>query len=296
MSAAQLLPACDVALVAALRAALAGAADPQKAPAMQVCAHRVRSSTLHTRLNVTRVCAHEQAYMKSALPFYGVSAVTRERVLRAAFASHPPLPSFAAWRDTALSLWRSAVKREERYAALALLGSPEYATHAASLEALPLYEELCTTGAWWDYVDTVAPRHLGGLLRAHGAGGMGATLRAWAGCEDMWKRRAACIAQLNLKEEETDVALLYDCLALNLRGSRHGEEFFIQKGVGWALRQRARCAPAEVQRFVRERGDAVSALTRREALKHVGAGADAGAGGAAAAQQATARKRQRRET
>jgi 3-methyladenine DNA glycosylase AlkD len=237
--------------------------------------------------------------MKSALPFYGVSAVPRERVLRAALASHAPLPSFAAWRDTALTLWRNASKREERYAALTLLAQPEYAAHASSLEALPLYEELIVSGAWWDFVDTVAPRHLGGLLRAHGVHGMGVTLRAWAACDDLWKRRAACTAQLNLKEG-TDATLLYDCLALNLRGSRHGEEFFIQKGVGWALRTRARLAPVEVQRFVRRHGDAVSALSRREALKHVGAGAegdgDQDGDGAVAAQQATGRKRRRRGT
>jgi len=244
------LPACDAALVSTLRAALVAAAVPAKAPAMQ-------------------------AYMKSALPFYGVSAVPRERALRAALASRPPLPSFAAWRDTALALWRGALAREERYAVFALLAHAPYAAHSASLDALPLYEELVVSGAWWDYVDTVAPRHLGGLLATHGAA-FAPTLRAWARCEDMWKRRAAIIAQLSAGRD-ADVQLLYDCLGANLRGSVHADAFWIQKALGWALRQRARVAPAEVQAWVHAQGDALSPLSRREALKHIGAGDGASA-------------------
>ena len=105
--------------------------------------------------------------MKSAMPFYGVPAPPRERLCRATFAAHQ-LPSFACWRDTALALWRQAAMREERYAALALLQHPSYAAHAASMAALPLYEEFIVTGAWWDHVDSVAPR-LGALLREHPA-------------------------------------------------------------------------------------------------------------------------------
>ena len=103
--------------------------------------------------------------MKSAQPFRGVPAPPRERLCRAAFAAHP-LPSFAAWSDTALALWREACYREERYCALALLAHPDYALHARSMAALPLFEECIVSGAWWDMVDTVAPR-VGALLLEH---------------------------------------------------------------------------------------------------------------------------------
>ena len=244
-SAAAALPACDRSLLVAVRAALLAAAVPAKAPAMQ-------------------------AYMKSAMPFYGVSAVPRDKALRAVLASHPPLASFAAWRDTALGLWRGAAAREERYAVFSLLAHAQYAQHSASLQALPLYEELITTGAWWDFVDTVAPRHLGGLLAAHGEA-FAPTLRAWARCDDVWKRRAAITAQLGAGQR-LDAALLYDVIGANLVGSLHGHVFWIQKGAGWALRQRARVAPGEVRAFVAAQGDSLSALTRREALKHIGSG------------------------
>ena len=254
------LPACDAALVSAVRTALLAAAVPAKAPAMQ-------------------------AYMRSALPFYGVSAVPRDRALQAVLASQPPLRSFAAWRDTALGLWRGAAAREERYAVFALLAHAQYAEHSSSLQALPLYEELVVSGAWWDYVDAVAPRHLGGLLAAHGAA-FAPTLRAWARCDDVWKRRAAMIAQLGAGRQ-LDSALLFDCIGANLLGSPHGHVFWIQKAAGWALRQHARVAPDEVRAYVAAQGDALSALTRREALKHIGT--KRGGGGA----KAPAAKRRR---
>ena len=261
MAAAAALPACDVSFVTAVRAALLAAAVPAKAPAMQ-------------------------AYMKSALPFYGVSAVPRDRAMRAVLATHTPLRSFAAWRDTALSLWRGAAAREERYAVFALLAHAPYAEHSSSMQALPLYEELITTGAWWDYVDTVAPRHLGGLLAAHGAA-FKPTLRAWARCEDMWKRRAAITAQLSAGRQ-LDSELLFDCIGANLLGSPFGNVFWVQKAAGWALRQHARVAPADVRAYVKAQGEALSALTVREALKHIGSG-----GGGAKAPKKPAAKRQR---
>ena len=65
------------------------------------------------------------------------------------------IATFTAWRDTALNLWRSADHREERYAAIELTGYHAYRHHQV-LAALPMYEEMVVTGAWWDYVDDVA--------------------------------------------------------------------------------------------------------------------------------------------
>ena len=64
-----------------------------------------------------------QAYMKSAMPFYGVQKPARAKLARAVFDAYP-LEGFDAWRDTVLALWRDARYREERYMALALLAGP----------------------------------------------------------------------------------------------------------------------------------------------------------------------------
>lgn len=230
--------------------------------------------------------------MKSTMPFRGVMKPARDSLCKELFAAHP-LASFAAWRDTSLSLWRSASHREDRYVAMDLLLSSgaRYAAHAESLEALPVYEELVVSGAWWDYVDLLAARGLGAILKRNPEPARKALLE-WSACGDMWKRRAAVIAQLNIKGSALDKPLLYAAIGNNLLGSTFGGEFFIQKAIGWALRQRAREAAEEVRAFVREREGELAPLSRREALKRVGAGAeedgDDGADGASGEEEAEA--------
>jgi 3-methyladenine DNA glycosylase AlkD len=126
-----------------------------------------------------------------------------------------------------------------------------------------MYEEMITSGAWWDYVDAIATRQLGEILRKQFPP-MAAILRKWAVSDNLWKRRSAILAQLNFKNE-TDLDLLYDCI----RPSLGSPEFFLRKGIGWALRQYARTDPKEVARYVRSHEAQLSPLTKREALKHI---------------------------
>lgn len=202
-----------------------------------------------------------QRYMKSRMPYLGVQALQLRKVVKAVIAEHP-LSSFEDWRDTILEIWRQARYREERYAAIELAGYRHY-RQFRTLEALPIYEEVITAGAWWDYVDSIATHQLGELLR-HYPADMAPLLRNWAADDDIWKRRSAILAQLNFKGE-TDLNLLYDCIRPSLSAS----EFFLRKGIGWALRQYARTNPREVLRFVRQHESQLSPLTKREALKHV---------------------------
>jgi 3-methyladenine DNA glycosylase AlkD len=203
-----------------------------------------------------------QAYMKSAMPYLGVQSNPLRKITKAVFAAYP-LNSFEAWRDAILDLWRGAKYREERYAAIELIGYSKYRMFR-TLDALPIYEEIITTGAWWDFVDSIATRPLGELLREHPRK-MAATMREWAVADDIWKRRSAILAQLNFKGD-TDLTLLYDCIAPSI----DSKEFFLRKGIGWALRQYARTDPKEVLRYIRQFEARLSPLTKREALKHCG--------------------------
>jgi 3-methyladenine DNA glycosylase AlkD len=128
---------------------------------------------------------------------------------------------------------------------------------------LSIYEELIVTGAWWDYVDTVGGHLIGDLLRAHPTE-MATTMRAWSGDPSLWKRRTSIICQLD-SGAATDETLLFDCITPNLPD----REFFIRKAIGWALRQYARVAPDAVRRYVAEHAAEMSALSRREAMKHL---------------------------
>jgi 3-methyladenine DNA glycosylase AlkD len=227
------------ALGTAMRAALAAAADPQRAPGMQ-------------------------AYMKSEMPYRGISAPDMRAISKAIFADHS-LETCDEWRAAVLDLWRGAHFREERYAAIELLADRRH-RDCRTLEVLPLYEELITTGAWWDYVDAVAP-HVGNLLRMYPEK-VGPVMRAWSIDKDMWKRRASIICQVSFKKD-TDRDLLYANIEPNLAD----RNFFIRKAIGWALRAYAWTDPQEVARYVAANEARLSGLSKREALKNVSRGA-----------------------
>lgn len=224
-------------LLRRMRAALREAADATKAPAMQ-------------------------AYMKSAMPFHGVPSPVLRRVARAVFAGGS-FASAARWRADVLALWRGARFREERYAALLLTGDRR-AEPFQTFASMPMYEEMIVTGAWWDYVDDIAAHRVGPILRRE-PGPMKRKLLTWSRSADLWKRRTAILCQLAFKEE-TDFELLRACIEPSLSSP----EFFLQKAVGWALRQYARTDSAEVRRYVRTHRERLSSLSRREALKHIG--------------------------
>lgn len=223
-------------LGATLRRELEAVADRTRAPAMQ-------------------------AYMKSSMPYLGVTAPRVRAVCRRVFVD-VALPSAAAWQRAVLGLWRNARFREERYGAIALSGDRRASTFQ-TLASLRMYEEMIVTGAWWDYVDELAVHRLGALLRAHPRP-MARTMLGWSRSSDVWKRRSAILCQNSFKDA-TDLNLLYACIEPSL-GS---QEFFLQKAIGWALRQYAWTDARAVTRWVRAHEDVLSPLSRREALKNV---------------------------
>jgi 3-methyladenine DNA glycosylase AlkD len=225
-------------LLVAVRAALASVASPADAPAMQ-------------------------RYMKSEMPFHGVKLPVVRKVARAAFAGLV-LPDRAAWEEAVRGLYFGARFREERYAALVLLGDRRAKAFRTS-EALPLYEALIVEGAWWDLVDELASHFVGPLLdQPDDAKPVARAMRAWSKSDDLWKRRAAIICQLGRKER-TDLALLAACIEPAL-GER---EFFLRKAIGWALRAYAWTEPRWVRAYVKAHDAELSPLSKREALKNL---------------------------
>ena len=242
MAAMTTASAPDSALVVAVRAALRSVGDPERA-------------------------AGQQAYMKSSMPYRGITSPELRALLRPLFTDAALVPSSReAWEVDVRALWDDAAYREERYAAIALTGH-RVARAWQDPAALPLYRHLVVSGAWWDYVDVVAADRVGPLLLRHRAV-VTPLLRADAVDDDLWVRRVAILAQLKHRES-TDVELLGDVIEANLEGSLHGREFFVRKAIGWALRQHARVDPGWVRAFVEARGDRLSGLSRREALKHL---------------------------
>ncbi len=200
-----------------------------------------------------------QAYMKSAMPYRGVATPVRTRLMKEVLATRAPRDR-RTWEATVRALWDGANFREERYAAIDLCGHRS-ARAWQDPAALPLYEHLIVDGAWWDHVDTVAIHLVGPILRAHSAE-VAPTIRRWATDADRWRRRSAIIVQ-NGAKDSTDTGLLAFAIEPNV-GDR---DFFIRKGIGWALREYARTNPDWVRAFVA--GHDLSPLSRREATKHL---------------------------
>jgi 3-methyladenine DNA glycosylase AlkD len=227
--------------VGAVRAALAEVGDPERA-------------------------AQQQAYMKSELPYVGLAAPALKALLRPILADHR-FADRAQWEAASLELFEDATRREEWYAAVALLRHRSYRAWLDP-DLLPLLEELVRLGAWWDVVDEIAGHLVGQVLLDHREAAT-PVIDEWAVDPDsLWVRRTAMLAQLR-HAEATDTDLLERVLVANLDDTAYGREFFTRKALGWALRQHARTDPAWVRTFVRDHADRLSGLSRREALRHL---------------------------
>ncbi len=224
----------DRELLLDVRDGLAALADPVKAPQMQ-------------------------AYMKSAMPYRGVATPPRRTLMNELLAARFPADR-ATWEATVRALWDDAAYREERYAAIDLCA---HRTARAWQDAatVPLYEHFIVTGAWWDHVDAVAVHLVGPILRSDPAG-VEPRIRRWMTDDDRWLRRSAIIVQ-NGSKRATDTGLLAAAIESNV----DDPDFFIRKGIGWALREYAKTDPEWVRSFVAVHE--LSALSRREATRHL---------------------------
>lgn len=224
-------------LVEALHAALAAHADPVQA-------------------------VGQQAYMKSAMPYLGLTTPTLRRAIRPVLADPAyRISERGEWEASVRHLWHGATHREHWYAALALLGHRHYRIWRDP-QVLPLLEELVRDGAWWDVVDSIATHEVRDLLLGR-PDEVAPALRRWSRDESLWVRRAAILAQVGAKDR-TDPMLLTDVVEPNIADP----DFFSRKAIGWALRDYARTDPGWVREFVAGHPE-LSGLSRREALKHL---------------------------
>jgi 3-methyladenine DNA glycosylase AlkD len=197
-----------------------------------------------------------RAYMKNQFAFLGLKSPERVRATRAFIAEHG-LPSSDEIQHVCWHLWELP-ERECQYAALDLL---DRTSKCLPPEAIDWTERLIVTKSWWDTVDTLAIHVVGHLFERY------PDLRPdwigrWRVSDNLWLRRTALLFQLRYKRA-TDTALLFDLIEAN-RASR---EFFIQKAIGWALREYSKTDPDAVAAFVAE--ISLAPLSRREALKWI---------------------------
>ncbi|MBK7987751.1 MAG: DNA alkylation repair protein [Ignavibacteria bacterium] len=116
--------------------------------------------------------------------------------------------------------------------------------------------------SWWDTTDAISSGIIGEYLRKQSQDRIRTYAEHLMKSDNMWLQRTALIFQRKYKDQ-TDKELLFSlCERLS-----ESKEFFIRKGMGWALREYAYREPELVRDFVLSHS--VSPLTRREALKDI---------------------------
>jgi 3-methyladenine DNA glycosylase AlkD len=226
------LPPTAAAILTRLPKIYAAAADPERAVAMA-------------------------AYMRDQFPFLGLPAPTQRLLAREVMAG-VDRPDEHDLRSVATACWRLP-EREYQYFACFLLRR-----HARVLGPgfLDVARHLVTTKAWWDTVDALAAHTVGPMVARHPA--LVAVMDRWAVDDDLWLVRTAILHQLTYKEQTDAKRLFHYCS--QQAGHR---DFFVRKAIGWALREYAKTAPAEVRAFVQAHASRLSALSVREALKNL---------------------------
>ncbi|MCL1588813.1 MAG: DNA alkylation repair protein [Actinomycetia bacterium] len=198
------------------------------------------------------------AYMKTEMPFYGVSSHKR-KVISRLLATEFPATSRAEYVHAVRTLWHGEF-REEKYLAIAYA---RLFPHYVTLSSIPMYRTMITQGAWWDFIDEIAA-HLVGSVLLRQRDRLTPTMESWTMSTDMWLARTSIICQLRHKAD-TDTEFLDSACTRNLEST----EFFIRKAIGWALREFGKTNPAWVIGYVERHQDEMSGLTHREAVKHL---------------------------
>jgi 3-methyladenine DNA glycosylase AlkD len=195
-------------------------------------------------------------YMRDQFEYLGIKT-PKSVALQKAFYKECGLPKLLELDEILRDLW-SLPQREFQYMAMGLLGKFEKQLPEKFIDTV---EYLIVTKSWWDTVDALASHTVGTHFRRFPKI-RERYLKKWRKSKNLWLRRTAILFQLSYKKE-TDFELLSEIIRENL-GS---DEFFINKAIGWALRQYAYIDPKAVKDFVKS--TQLHPLSRREAMKHL---------------------------
>jgi 3-methyladenine DNA glycosylase AlkD len=196
-------------------------------------------------------------YMKNHFEFLGVPAPLRKTAQTPIFKELPKDIGFI--KELTLLLWQSDY-REIQYVAMDLLDRNK---NLLSAEEIDFIIELISNKSWWDTVDLLASKLIGHILKPNPV--LTEELcRQWNQSDNMWVVRTAILAQLNFKQK-TNESLLYELILDN----NSSKEFFIQKAMGWTLRNYARVNPVSVTDFLIEHREFLPKLTFREGSKYL---------------------------
>ena len=201
-----------------------------------------------------KIAFQMKKYMKDQFDYFGIKSPER-KALKIEFLDLYGLPEPDQLEDIVRDCWQMP-QREYQYFIMEILGR---IAKKAGENRIDLYEFLVENKSWWDTIDYIASNLVGvhfrlypDLIRPY--------TEKWINSGNMWLQRTAILFQLKYKKD-TDLVLLTDYI-FRLQGSK---EFFINKAIGWILREYSKTNPDWVIQFVQN--NELANLSRREALK-----------------------------
>jgi 3-methyladenine DNA glycosylase AlkD len=193
-------------------------------------------------------------YMREQYPYIGIKKPERTVVFKAIYKEHGRGED---WFEVCSELF-ALPEREFQYAAMEYMLKAKKCWDSRIPELIDRWVDAKT---WWDVVDVLAPKVLSEYFMLFPEQ-RDKWVALWMKSPIFWHQRLCILFQLNYKAKTDLVLLSQVILALNT-----SKEFFIQKAIGWALRQYARTDADWVRDFVE--ANSLMPLSKREALKHI---------------------------
>jgi 3-methyladenine DNA glycosylase AlkD len=196
-------------------------------------------------------------YMRNHFSFFGIKTEDRRMIFKT-ICRENQLEISENPRAIALELY-SKTQRELHYCAIEILIKQLKSNYATN--DIQLIEKLIITNSWWDSVDTIAKNILGEYLLEYSRE-IETVIERFSNAENIWLNRSAILFQLGYKQKTN-----FDLLQSECEKHKNSNEFFIQKAIGWALREYAKTNPQAVKNYVSN--TKLKPLSTKEALKNI---------------------------
>jgi len=193
-------------------------------------------------------------YMKNRFPYLGIKTPERRELLKD-FLKKYGLPEILELKQITLYLWKLP-EREFQYIAIGLLRK---FVKKWDEDFIELFEQLIINKSWWDSVDGLASWMVGEHFKRF-PNIRDKYIDRWMKSGNIWLQRTCLLFQLDYKEKTDEMLMGSIIVALN--GS---DEFFINKAIGWILREYSKTDAQAVINFVEN--NELAPLSSREALK-----------------------------
>ena len=194
-------------------------------------------------------------YMKNLFPFYGIPTPQRKKLYRD-FLKEEKKKGEVDWGF--LDQCYADEHREFQYLVFDYLASMQ---KFLTYDDIPKIWKYIKEKQWWDSIDCL-DRIVGEIGLSDSR--VDELMLQWSLDEDLWVRRLAIDHQL-LRKEKTNRELLGQIIVNNL-GSK---EFFINKAIGWSLRDYSKTDPEWVKDFIDQYKDRMDKLSIREGSKYL---------------------------